>query len=58
MIKYSMALRDWKTAELAAGEMTSQAKGPQGTAIAHVSAGEIIIFVLIGALCEETMANW
>jgi thiol-disulfide isomerase/thioredoxin len=35
MVKYAMILRDWKTAELACEEMTSQAKGQRQIAIAH-----------------------
>ena len=35
MVKYGMALRDWKTAELGAEEMASQAKGERDTAVAH-----------------------
>jgi thiol-disulfide isomerase/thioredoxin len=35
MIKYGLALQDWKTAELAAEEMTSEAKDARETAVAH-----------------------
>jgi tetratricopeptide (TPR) repeat protein len=35
MIKYGLALEDWKTAELAAEEMTSEAKDARETAVAH-----------------------
>jgi len=35
MVKYGMALRDWKTAELGAEEMASQAKGVRDIAVAH-----------------------
>jgi thiol-disulfide isomerase/thioredoxin len=35
MVKYGVAMHDWKTAELASEEMTAQAKGQQDMAIAH-----------------------
>jgi thiol-disulfide isomerase/thioredoxin len=35
MIKYAVEFHDWKTAELAAGEMAGEAKAPRDMALAH-----------------------
>src|SRR5215472_3023132 len=39
MVKYGMALGDWKTAEAAAGEMVSEAETPRQIALAHYQFG-------------------
>jgi peroxiredoxin len=42
MIKYGVELRDWKTAEAAAGEMVAQAQGQKSMAIAHYQCGLVL----------------
>jgi thiol-disulfide isomerase/thioredoxin len=39
MIQYGIELHDWKTAQLAAGEMVAHAQGPRNVAIAHFESG-------------------
>lgn len=43
MVKYGMALREWKTAETAAGELVAEAQGDKGVALAHYYFGEVIL---------------
>jgi peroxiredoxin len=43
MVKYGMALREWKTAETAAGEMVAEAQGDKGVARAHYHYGELML---------------
>jgi thiol-disulfide isomerase/thioredoxin len=39
MLKYGMELHDWKTAEIAAGEMVAEAQGSSKVAVAHYQLG-------------------
>ncbi len=41
MVRYGIALREWKTAELAASELVAGAKGNKETAIAHYHFGKV-----------------
>jgi thiol-disulfide isomerase/thioredoxin len=43
MIEYGVELRDWKTAEAAAGEFVAEAHGETGTALAHYQFGTVLI---------------
>ena len=43
MIKYGVALRDWKTAETAAEEMAAQARGETNVALTHYQFGVVLI---------------
>jgi len=43
MVKYGLELRDWKTAETAAGEMVTEAQGEKNTAIAHYQFGLVLL---------------
>jgi thiol-disulfide isomerase/thioredoxin len=43
MIKYGIELRDWKVAELAAGEMVADAQGDRNVAIAHYEFGSVLM---------------
>jgi lipopolysaccharide biosynthesis regulator YciM len=43
MIKYGMELRDWKTAETAAGEVVAEAQGNRNVALAHYQFGIVLI---------------
>jgi thiol-disulfide isomerase/thioredoxin len=43
MIKYGIALREWKTAELAAGELAAEAHGDKEVALAHYYIGEVML---------------
>jgi thiol-disulfide isomerase/thioredoxin len=42
MIKYAIELRDWKVAELAAGEMVADAQGDRNVALAHYEFGSVL----------------
>jgi peroxiredoxin len=43
MVKYGIELRDWKTAEAAAGELTAAAQGDRAVAIAHYQFGRVLL---------------
>jgi thiol-disulfide isomerase/thioredoxin len=43
MVKYGIALRDWKTAEKAADELVAEAQGDKGMALAHYHFGELML---------------
>jgi peroxiredoxin len=43
MIKYGIELREWKTAEAAAGEMIEQAQGEKAVAIARYEFGRLLL---------------
>jgi thiol-disulfide isomerase/thioredoxin len=43
MIEYGVELRDWKTAEAAAGEFVAEAHGETGTALAHYQFGVVLM---------------
>lgn len=43
MIKYGVAFRDWKAAELACEEMTAQAKAPRDVALSHYQCGVVLV---------------
>ena len=43
MIKYGVELRDWKTAETAAGEIVQQAQGDKNLALAHYEFGIVLM---------------
>jgi thiol-disulfide isomerase/thioredoxin len=43
MVKYGMALREWKTAETAAGELVAEAQGDKAVARAHYHFGELML---------------
>ncbi len=43
MIKYAIELRDWKTAEFAAGEMVAEAQGDKNVALAHYEFGSVLM---------------
>ncbi|MGH9773484.1 MAG: redoxin domain-containing protein [Candidatus Acidiferrales bacterium] len=43
MIKYGVELRDWKTAETAAGEMVAEAQGDREVALAHYQFAIVLI---------------
>jgi thiol-disulfide isomerase/thioredoxin len=43
MIKYGIELRDWKAAELAAGEMVADAQGDRNVALAHYELGSVLM---------------
>src|SRR5437660_3775911 len=42
MIQYGIELRDWKTAEAAAGEVASQVQGDKDVALAHYEFGVVL----------------
>ena len=43
MIKYGMEFGDWKTAEIAASEMVSEAQSPKDVALAHYQFGIVLL---------------
>src|SRR5437879_2406328 len=43
MIKYGMELRDWKTAETAAGEIVAEAQSNRNVALAHYQFGIVLL---------------
>jgi peroxiredoxin len=43
MVKYGTALREWKTAETAAGELVAEAQGDKGVARAHYHFGQVML---------------
>jgi len=43
MVQYGMALREWKTAETAAGELLAEAQGDKEVARAHYHFGEVML---------------
>jgi thiol-disulfide isomerase/thioredoxin len=43
MVKYGLELRDWKTAEAAAGEILAQAEGTRNVALAHYQLGVVLL---------------
>jgi len=43
MIKYGVELRDWKTAESAAGELVADAQGDKNVALAHYQFGLVLM---------------
>ena len=43
MVKYGIALRDWKTAEMAAGELAAEAQGDKKIALAHYRIGQVML---------------
>jgi thiol-disulfide isomerase/thioredoxin len=43
MVKYAIALRDWKTAETAAGELAAEAQGDKEIARAHYRVGQVLL---------------
>jgi outer membrane protein assembly factor BamD (BamD/ComL family) len=43
MIKYGVELRDWKTAETAAGEIVAAAQGERNVALAHYEFGIVLM---------------
>jgi thiol-disulfide isomerase/thioredoxin len=43
MVKYGIALRDWKTAELGAGELAAEAQGDKEMALAHYRVGQVLL---------------
>jgi thiol-disulfide isomerase/thioredoxin len=43
MIKYALELRDWKTAEAAAGEVVANAEGDKNTALARYQLGLVLM---------------
>jgi thiol-disulfide isomerase/thioredoxin len=43
MIQYGIELRDWKTAEIAAAEVVSQAEGARNAAVAHYQFGMVLM---------------
>lgn len=42
MVKYGIALRDWKTAELGASELIAEAQGSGDVAVAHYELGRLL----------------
>jgi thiol-disulfide isomerase/thioredoxin len=44
MIKYGIEFGDWKTAELAAEEMVTEAQGGRDTALAHYELGMVLMY--------------
>lgn len=43
MVKYGIALREWKTAELAASELIAEAKNDKELALAHYYSGKVML---------------
>lgn len=43
MVNYGLELREWKTAQAAAGELVAEAQGPRNIAIAHFELGLVFL---------------
>ena len=57
MIRYGTELRDWKTAELAAGEMVAEAQPQRDIALAHYQFGMVLLSEGMDRRKEEVFAR-